>query len=205
MGLEISESAIQSFELFGSELKKWNSKVNLTAITDDKAIAVKHILDSLFFAGFVKEGELVLDIGSGAGIPAIPLKIFKPEVSVVSVDAVAKKINFQRHICRLLKFKGFEALHSRIEDLHISHARRFDVITSRAFSKLGQFVKLAAPLLADGGRMIAMKGPTADDEISMASAVLESLGFKISAVFPYNLPFNYGERQLTIITSRESA
>src|SRR6185369_5646904 len=163
--LTISEEYLLAFELFAEELKKWNRKVNLTAISSDKEIAVKHFIDSLVFADHVQVGENLLDIGSGAGIPAIPLKIVKPMIPVVTVDAVGKKILFQRHLARLLGLKSFEALHARVESLHGTHNKCFKVITSRAFSRLEQFVSLAAPLLADGGRMIAMKGPAVFGEM----------------------------------------
>jgi 16S rRNA (guanine527-N7)-methyltransferase len=200
-GLVVSEENIQAFELFASELKKWNRKINLTAITADEEIAVKHIIDSLVCAACVSEGARVLDIGSGAGIPAIPLKIVKPSVLVTSVDAVGKKILFQRHVARLLEFKGFEAIHARVEGMHDTHARRFDVITSRAFSRLDLFVALAAPLLADKGRMIAMKGPGGAEEIQAEKERITALGFEIASIKPYHLPFDKGERNLIVITA----
>ena len=200
MGLVLSDENIQAFELYVVELKKWNSKINLTAITADGEIVVKHIIDSLVFASYVGDGESVLDIGSGAGLPAIPLKIVKPLVSIVSVDAVGKKILFQRHMARLLKFNDFEALHARVESIQDAGTRRFDVITSRAFSRLEQFIFVAAPLLASGGRMIAMKGPSAIDEMKDSEKFLFSRGLEISAIHSYKLPLNAGERNLIFIT-----
>lgn len=205
MGVVVPAECISAFEQFAVELKKWNKKINLTALKSDTEIAVKHILDSLFFAGYIGNDERVLDIGSGAGVPAIPLKIVKPEVFVVSVDAVAKKINFQRHIARTLRFNKFEALHSRAEDLQKTHFGCFDVITSRAFSSLEQFVMLAKPFLAVGGRMIAMKGPAVGDEMAQAAVALEMLELEIVAVYTYALPFNCGERRLVEIVHRVAA
>lgn len=205
MGLAVSEQTIRAFELFSAELKKWNRRINLTAITADDEIAVKHIIDSLVLAGCIHDNESVLDIGSGAGVPAIPLKIARPLVRVTSVDAVEKKILFQRHVARLLELNGFEALHGRVEAMRETHARRFDVITSRAFSRLEQFVAMAEPLLAGGGRMIAMKGPAAAEEIKAGGEHLLSLGFEISAVHAYRLPLNMGERNLIFIIPRGTA
>ena len=199
-GMTISEEDIKSFELFASELKKWNRKVNLTSICKDVDIAVKHIIDSLFFAACVNDVDYVLDIGSGAGIPAIPLKIVKPDVRILSVDAVGKKILFQRHVSRVLGLEAFEALHTRIENLHSTHADTFDVITSRAFSNLEKFVALAAPLLKNDGRIIAMKGPHVDDEFVRERDELRILGFEISSVDTYSLPMNKGERSLVTLT-----
>lgn len=201
MDIDLSAECLRSFELFADELKKWNRKINLTAISNDEDIAVKHIIDSLIFAATVHDGECVLDIGSGAGIPAIPLKIARPSVRVVSVDAVGKKINFQRHAARQLALTNFEALHARVEQLHVTHAGCFDVIVSRAFSNLKLFVILSAPLLKKGGRIIAMKGRHVQDEVVQAAAELQSLGFNISPVDTYTLPMNKGERSLITITA----
>jgi 16S rRNA (guanine527-N7)-methyltransferase len=201
MHLELSEECKQSFELFATELKKWNRKINLTAICKDTDIAVKHVIDSIFFAESVRSDNTLLDIGSGAGIPAIPLKIVNPHISVVSVDAVGKKIMFQRHVARLLRLDKFEALHARVETLHFTRAGFFDVITSRAFSRLDTFVALAAPLLKDGGRMIAMKGPEVQAEIASAAEDLYALGFEISSVKNYSLPMNKGSRCLVTISA----
>lgn len=205
MGLEISEKAIRDFELFAEQLKKWNRRINLTAIVSDEEIAVKHIIDALMLAGCVRDDERVLDIGSGAGVPAIPLKIVKPSVRVTSVDAVEKKILFQRHVARLLGFRDFEAIHARVEDLSGTHAHGFDLITSRAFSRLEQFVGLAAPLLSEGGQLVAMKGPGAAAEVQADGERLATLGFEIVSVAPYRLPFNKGERNLIGIAPRKAA
>jgi len=145
-----------------------------------------------------------MDIGSGAGIPALPLKIVKPETKIVSVDAVGKKIMFQRHIARLLGLEGFEALHARVETLHTTYAGFFDVISSRAFSKLDTFVTLAAPMIKSGGRMIAMKGPDVQSEIEEAKGDLYSLGFEINSVQNYTLPMNKGSRCLVTISAVNS-
>ncbi len=158
MQLSLSTDEIRSFEVYAAELKKWNSKVNLTAITKDNEIAIKHFVDSLALAPYITADDRLLDIGSGAGLPVIPLKIIRPDIPMVSVDAVAKKIHFQRHVIRILNLKNIEAIHARIEDLHKTHRGSFSVITSRAFTRLDRFVSLAAPLLAENGMLIAMKG-----------------------------------------------
>lgn len=205
MGLPISEENILAFELFVDELRKWNRTINLTAIKREDEIAVKHVIDSLVMARYVLDGERVLDIGSGAGFPAIPLKIAKPSVQVTSVDAVGKKILFQRHISRLLKLEGFEALHARVETLHKTRARCFDVIVSRAFSRLEQFAALAAPLLAESGRLVAMKGPAVAEEMKDGEDGLRRLGFEIESVHNYILPLDLGERNLVVIIPCQAA
>lgn len=202
--LSLSTDELKSFERYADELKKWNSKVNLTAITKDAEIAIKHFVDSLALIPYLSAHDTLLDIGSGAGLPIIPLKILKPEIRMVSVDAVSKKIHFQRHIFRVLGLVNIEAIHSRIEDLHETHSNSFSVITSRAFTRLDHFVTLAAPLLADGGVLIAMKGDQAGEEIAASDDLIHANGFEISSIHRYILPQNMGERLLTIITQRKA-
>lgn len=205
IGVTLSDQQIALFEAYVGELKKWNNKVNLTAITKDKEIAIKHFVDSLSLSPYITGGDRLLDIGSGAGLPIIPLKIINPEIEMVSVDAVAKKIHFQRHIIRLLNLQNIEALHTRIEDLHKSHQHSFSVITSRAFTRLDRFISLAAPLLTENGILVAMKGDQADNEIAASDEIICASGFTVTATHRYTLPQNMGERVLTIIKRCESA
>lgn len=204
MGLSLSPHEIDSFELYAAELKKWNNKVNLTSITKDKEIAVKHFVDSLSLAPYISAGDRLLDIGSGAGLPVIPLKIVRPEIPMLSVDAVAKKIHFQRHVIRILNLQNIEAIHARVEELHKTHRRSFSVITSRAFTRLDRFVSLAAPLLSDGGVLIAMKGDQAECEIAASDEVVHDGGFTITSVRRYTLPLGMGERVLTFLKQSET-
>ena len=199
MGLSLAAHEIESLEIYAGELKKWNKKVNLTAITKDNEIAIKHFVDSLTLVPHITASDRLLDIGSGAGLPIIPLKIILPEIPMVSVDAVAKKIHFQRHIARVLSLRNIEAIHSRIEELHKTHSHSFSVITSRAFTRLDRFVSLAAPLLTDGGVLIAMKGDQAEGEIAASDELVSGCGFSVVSIQRYKLPQNMGERVLTFI------
>ena len=196
MGCEITDEEISALVLFVEELKKWSSKINLTAIRSDKEIAVKHIVDSLYLGRLITETGALLDVGSGAGIPAIPLKIIRPNIHVVSVDATAKKIHFQRHVARLLDLQGFEARHRRIESISAGSQERFDIIISRAFANIVDFAKHTYPLLTDGGLLVAMKGPAVAAELEKARAALKSFELEIVATSNYNLPFDFGKRSL---------
>ncbi len=199
MGISIATHELDFFELYAAELKKWNSKVNLTSITRDAEIAIKHFVDSLNLAPYISANDTLLDIGSGAGFPIIPLKIIRPDISMLSVDAVAKKIHFQRHIIRLLNLQNMEAIHSRIEDLHKSCSHSFSVITSRAFTRLDRFVALAAPLLSEDGILIAMKGDQADGEIAASDEAVNAAGFTVTSIHRYTLPQSMGDRVITVI------
>jgi 16S rRNA (guanine527-N7)-methyltransferase len=203
--LSLSLDEIYAFIILAEELKKWNNKINLTTITTDKEIAVKHFIDSLQLATQITAEDRLLDIGSGAGFPVIPLKIVRPATSMISVECVAKKIRFQRHIIRTLKLDGLEAIHTRVEDLVSTHEQAFTVIVSRAFTRLDHFVSLAAPLLSEDGRLIAMKGNDIEDEIEVSGTVLSALGFFITSTHRYSLPFSMGERTLTVLKSCKAA
>lgn len=204
-GWMLSDKNIQSLMLFATELKKWNKRLNLTAITRDDEIVIKHFVDSLYLAQYISDGDNLLDIGSGAGLPIIPLKIVKPETSMLSVDAVSKKVNFQRHIIRLLGLQGIKALHTRVEALPEVCPDKYSFITSRAFSRLDHFVAVATPLLSKGGRLVAMKGDDADSEISVCSDTFRKLGLAVTAIYHYNLPLNMGKRCLVEIKACEAA
>lgn len=199
IGVSLSSDQIGSLEVYAAELIKWNTKVNLTAITKDVEVAIKHFVDSLSLTPFITAGSNLLDIGSGAGFPIIPLSIVRPEIQMLSVDAVAKKIHFQRHIIRQLSLKNIEAMHARIEDLHKSHYKVFSIITSRAFTRLDRFISVAAPLLKDNGVLIAMKGSLAEDEIAASDETFSAEGFAVASEHRYSLPMGMGERVLTLI------
>lgn len=205
IGLTLSEDHCKAFGVYISELKKWNSRINLTAITGDKEIAIKHIIDSLQLAAHVDNEDVLLDVGSGAGLPVIPLKIIKPKIMMYSVDAVAKKITFQRHVIRLLGLQKIEALHARIEDLQESYAGAFSIITSRAFTRLDHFVSLATPLLARGGRFIAMKGADVENEIAESNDTMKRLGCIVTDIHYYELPHGMGKHSLVFIKASETA
>jgi len=199
LGLAISTGDIATLEIFAGELLKWNRKINLTSVLAIDEIAIKHFLDSLVLAEQISSAASLLDIGSGAGIPAIPVKIFKPSLNVVSVDAVEKKILFQRHAARLLNLEGFEAIHVRVENLHKQYARSFNIITSRAFSSLERFVEIVHPLLAVDGRIIAMKGPAGAEEIKVSESAIHKFGYEVLSQYDYCLPFAMGKRSLISI------
>ncbi len=188
LGIELSLEKIKDFILVADELKKWNIKINLTAITDDRGIALKHFVDSLLLLKVIGNSSNLLDIGSGGGFPSIPIKIVMPRLSIVSVDAVEKKILFQRHMARLLGFHEFTAVHARCEDLTRSYGGHFELIVSRAFSDLVSFAGLASPLLSEKGRMIAMKGKGGKDEATESLSRLLEMGIVVTNTVDHVVP-----------------
>ena len=142
-----------------------------------------------------------MDMGSGGGLPGIPLAIALSSLQVVSIDSVGKKINFQKHIKRLLQLDNLTLVQSRVEDLEQTDLNRekYDLIVNRAFSSLATSLCCAAPWLKSGGRLLVMKGPEGRDELLAAEEAIESLGFSDPEVFTYILPFSRAERQLIVL------
>ncbi len=150
------------------QLLAWNRITNLTTVTEPAAMACHHYLDSLAAAAFIPPGAALLDIGSGAGFPGIPLHLVCPGLHTTLIDASRKKVSFLRQAIRELKLTGIAALHARAEDLLAARregASRFTVVASRALGGIEPLVRTALPLLADGGRIIAMKGKMTVEEV----------------------------------------
>ena len=158
LGLTVQSGQADQFAAHALILKEWNQKINLTAIASPMDMAVKHFLDSIIASRFIKPDSRLLDVGSGAGFPGIPLKVMIPSLNVTLVDATRKKVSFLNHVIRQLHLSGITAIHSRIEDLQQEWEGRFDVIACRAFSSLGDFAEKSMPLLAPDGLLLAFKG-----------------------------------------------
>lgn len=180
--LEIPAESLVQLELLVDELLRWTQRRNLTAITDREEVVEKHLVDSLTMLPFARQAVRLLDIGSGAGFPALPLKIVCPTLEVVSVDAVGKKIDFQKHVARKLGLPSFTALHARIQDLSGEENYRsgFDLVTARALTSLEDLVAMAEPFLAPGGRLVAMKGPEGELEFSASRNRLGVSGWSLA-------------------------
>ncbi len=195
--LEVNPESLPLLEQLVNELLRWNSRRNLTAITDRDEVLEKHLVDSLTLLPFARQARRLLDIGSGAGFPALPLKIVCPELAVVSVDAVGKKIDFQRHIVRALGLQGFTALHGRVEQLQEQAEYRagFDLVTARALCGLADLLELAEPFLQSGGRLVAMKGPEGHQEFAALRERLQRDGWT-ALLHSLKLPLSGAERCL---------
>jgi len=200
LGVVIDEGITAPFSIHASELLTWNRKINLTAITNSRDIAIKHFVDSLAPAGCIPDGARLLDIGSGAGFPGIPLKILKPSIAVLLIDAVRKKINFLKHVLRILGLENIEARQIRTENLlkGTVQATSFDVIISRALSDLPPFVKSALPLLAKQGTIIAMKGKVDEKELDAVRADAPRDQYSLE-VERYKLPSIRAPRSIVIL------
>lgn len=182
MGLQIPVEQQQKLLDYVALIYKWNQVHNLTAVREPLDMVTLHILDSLSVLPYVKapyiDCKRLLDVGAGAGLPSIPLAICLPELQVTAIDAVQKKVSFMRQAKAQLGLTNFSVIHGRIEEQEVPSKdmpEMFDVITSRAFSEIGLFVKLTKHLLADGGRWLAMKGTIPQHEFDKSGIQPEEI------------------------------
>ena len=179
-GLKLSDKQISQFEIFYRRMIDWNERINLTAITDETEFAIKHIVDSLsvwdekIFADVAK----VIDVGTGAGFPGLPLKIFKPELEIVLLDSLTKRVNFLQETVAELKLEGVTCIHGRAEDLakQKNFREQFDLATSRAVARLNVLAEYCLPFVKVGGVFAALKGKKFSEEISEAKSAVKILG-----------------------------
>ena len=190
LGMQLSPTQIEQFELYYRELIEWNKRTNLTTITDYTAVQVKHFLDSLTVTLALRGGEAdsedfsVVDVGSGAGFPGVPLKIVLPRPRLVLIEPTEKKAAFLRHIIGKLELGNVEVLNSRAEEAgHLLACReQFALALSRAVAPLPTLVELALPLCRPGGRFVAQKKGEIDQEITGAERAIAVLGGRLGRV-----------------------
>jgi len=185
----LSENEINLFYLYMNNLIEWNSKINLTAIKDEKEIVIKHFIDSILVKNELKNVRKVLDIGSGAGFPGIPLKIVNDSLEFTLIDSVNKKVNFMNDTIEKLGLKNITALHGRAEDFahQEEYREKYDVVVSRAVSNMTTLVEYMLPFVKVGGRCICLKGPNVDEELNLAKNAIKILGGRVERVLEYKL------------------
>ncbi len=199
LGVSINAGHVAAFKKYLDELTLWNEKINLTARGDRREIILKDFIDSLSLVKYVDSGARVLDIGSGAGFPGIPLKIVRPDVTVVLLEANRKKHHFLKNVIRLLELEGIEA--SWTEDKR--DLPPFDLVVSRAFGPLVKFAVFGAPHLAAGGLLLAMKGKKGEEELIAALPELAGVGLAPAFVDVLRLPVLGHERVIVGIKKTE--
>jgi 16S rRNA (guanine527-N7)-methyltransferase len=199
IGLTVNSHEVESFLFHITELKKWNKKINLTSLEDDVEIGAKHFLDSLTVAPYVHGKQRVLDIGTGAGFPSLPLKIISPTMELVLLESSQKKVFFLRHIVRGLKLEGVAIIHARAEDREIKerYARSFDLVLARALADLPTSLRLALPYIKRGGCVVGMRGKKGEEEIHEVD--LDALGLRLIEMRKLTLPFVEESRVLLLL------
>lgn len=200
MGFELTDEQADKFEIYYSELVDYNQKVNLTAITEPKAVAITHFVDSMtLLRAQIKEGARVADIGAGAGFPSVPALIMRPDLRFTLIDSLNKRITFLNYLAEKLSV-SFDAVHKRAEEAGRDKDMReqFDVVCARGVAKIYLLCEYCLPLLKKDGILVCMKGPEPENEINEAKKALKELCGKVVSVDRFSLPDESG-RSLVII------
>lgn len=193
INIALTDYQIEQFLLYKDILLEWNNKINLTAITDPEEIIIKHFIDSLTCAGHIKDGQRVIDVGTGAGFPGIPLKIlFGDRMQITLLDSLNKRVKFLSEAIERLKLNGINAAHARAEDAAINnhYREKHDIVVSRAVANLPVLSEYCLPFVKLGGFMVSMKGSKIEDELRSAKAALEVLGGTIEKIEEITLPMS---------------
>jgi len=203
MGIVLTVKQIKKMLEFMEMLKSYNQRMNLTAIKDDMEIIVKHFMDSLtcIKTGVIQNNTKIIDVGTGAGFPGIPLKIYDESLKLVLIDASKKKIRFLEKVIEKLRLKDVIALHERAENLgqNKDFREKFDAVVSRAVSSMNVVSEYCLPLLKKGGYFICQKGITLEEELSEGRKAVEVMGGKIEKIMDLNLPILGNKRKLVLI------
>ena len=196
LGIALSIEQVNSFFVYLAELKKWNRKINLTAITEERDTVIKHLLDSLSYlkAFTPAPGLRLVDMGSGAGFPAIPLKIAAPDISITMVESVKKKASFLRHVIRTLPLTEVEILDKRMKELPDAYHSSFDIVTARAFAEMPDALGHGVLFLKPHGLIILSRGP----EETISEHELDSAGVTVEHRIELTLPHSDYKRAIWV-------
>jgi 16S rRNA (guanine527-N7)-methyltransferase len=208
LGLSLTKEQVTLFQTYYEELIRWNRRVNLTAIVDYEEVQIKHFLDSLTIAPLIgnMSGRL-LDVGTGAGFPGVPLKIIFPDIAVTLVESVKKKAAFLDHLVDCLGLDSVEVIAERAETLAHDerHRERFDVAVSRGVADLATLAEITLPFCVVGGIAVAMKKGDIEDEVSGASKAIDVLGGRLREVRPVELAEFAGEARSLVVIEKVSS
>lgn len=205
-GISLTDANIEEFDIYKNFLLEYNEKVNLTAIKEPEDIAVKHFIDSLSVLKFceIKQNANLIDIGTGAGFPGVPIKILRKDINLTLLDSLNKRIVFLDQLIKKLNLKA-DLIHARAEDKGKSDLREtFDIAVSRAVASLDVLSEYCLPFVKTGGLFISMKGSNVDQEISAAKDILTALGGKIIETISFDLPDESKRNVIVIKKQRET-
>lgn len=199
--IEINEEQIKSFEKYMNLLLEWNEKINLTAITQPEEVKLKHFVDSLTVLKYINDDDKVIDIGTGAGFPGIPLKIMNENTKITLLDSLNKRINFLNIVIETLNLRNIQAIHGRAEEIARNklYREKYDVAVSRAVANLSTLTEYMLPFVKVGGKCICMKGANVNEELERAQNAIKELGGEIERVDNFYLSDNDNERNIIVI------
>lgn len=195
----VSEIQVDKFYNYMNLLLEWNKKMNLTTITEPEEVILKHFIDSITIITYIKKAEKILDIGTGAGFPGIPLKIIEEDRNFTLVDSLNKRINFLQTVINILKLDKIQAVHSRAEEFVKNQRETYDIVTSRAVARLNILVEYMLPFVKIGGKCICMKSADIQEEIEEAKKAIKILGGEIEKIDNVTLPNSDIKRKIIII------
>lgn len=205
INIEFSVEQLEKLYRYMELLLEWNEKINLTAITDPEEIILKHFIDSLTILKEIKDNEKVVDVGTGAGFPGIPLSIMNETIKITLVDSLNKRLIFLQDVIDELKLKNVKIVHARAEDFgkDKNYRETFDVAVSRAVANLSTLSEYLIPLIKVNAKCICMKASEADEEIENAKNAIKVLGGAIKKIDKFNLPKSDIGRTIIIISKEK--
>ena len=199
MNINISNEQIEKFYNYMQLLLDWNEKINLTAIIEPKEIILKHFIDSLTILKYIEKDSKVIDVGTGAGFPGVPLKIMRDDIEITLLDSLNKRINFLEEVIKQLELTKIQAIHGRAEEFGKKQRESFDIVTSRAVANLSTLSEYLVPLAKIGGKCICMKSMNIEEELNQAQKAISLLGGNVENIEKFLLPKSEIERSLIII------
>jgi 16S rRNA (guanine527-N7)-methyltransferase len=203
LGIRLTNTQLSAFRIYENELLEWNTRFNLTSIENPDQVRTKHFLDSLSCLLVMRDPspEHIIDVGTGAGFPGIPLKIFLPGIRLTLVESVGKKAGFCRHILQKLELEGVSVIQERAEVLgqSVEHRERYDWSVARAVANMPVLMELLLPFVRVGGKALAMKGGAAPSESQTAERAIRLLGGRLQRLVPVDLPGVADQRFLVVI------
>lgn len=201
INMELKKEQTEKFYKYMNLLLEWNEKINLTAITEPEEVILKHFVDSLTISKYIEKDSKLVDMGTGAGFPGIPLKILRDDIEITLADSLNKRINFLNEVIKELNLKNIQTVHTRAEEFgkNKKYRESFDIATSRAVANLSTLSEYLIPLVKPSGKTICMKGSEIKEEVEMARKAIEILGGKIEQEESFNLPNSDMKRNVIII------
>lgn len=199
--IKLTNKQLNEFYTYMNLLIEWNKNINLTAITEPEEIIKKHFIDSLTISKNIQKDSSIIDVGTGAGFPGIPLKIVREDINVVLLDALNKRLNFLNEVIKENKLENIETVHFRAEEIgkNKKYREKYDIATSRAVAQLNILVEYLLPLVKVGGKCICMKGSNVEEELKNSKKAITILGGEIEKIEEFILPDSDIKRNVIII------
>ena len=200
-GIELLDEQIEKFYMYMNLLLEWNEKINLTAIVKPEEIILKHFIDSIAISKYIEQNAKIVDVGTGAGFPGIPLKIIRNDLEIVLLDSLNKRINFLNEVIAKLQLTKISAIHGRVEEFakNKKYRETFDYATSRAVANLSTLSEYLIPLVKLNGSCICMKGSDISEELNNSKNAVFVLGGEIQLIDEFKLPNSNISRSVILI------